>query len=231
VPLSRERILRAALALVDRQGLDALTMRTLGDALSVEAMSLYRYVSGKADVLEGIADRVVGEFELPAPGIGWRAGLRQVADSVWRVTERHPHVTPLLLETPTSAPGALAFAEGVMGLIGRAGFGPSEAHRIYRLTQAYALGSALMFHASPSPKAIRATARLLATTDRYPLLRRALARTRAIDRRADYLAGIDLLLGALAPPRRGDQRAAGRASRARQALESSRARDPADPAS
>jgi AcrR family transcriptional regulator len=201
VPLSRERILRTALDLVDRQGLDQLTMRALGEALSVEAMSLYRYVSGKGDVLAGIADLVVSEFELPAPSVGWREGLRRVADSVWRATERHPQVTPLLLETPTGTPGALAFAEGMLALIGRAGFTPDEAHRIYRLTQAYALGSALMFHASPPPEAVREMARTLESSDQYPLLRQALARTRAIDRRADYQSGIDLLIAALAAPR------------------------------
>ena len=72
-PLSRERVLRAAVELADEGGLASLTMRRLGERLDVEAMSLYKHVANKEDLLDGIVDIVVGEIDLPAPGEGWRS--------------------------------------------------------------------------------------------------------------------------------------------------------------
>ena len=81
-PLSRDRVLRAAIRLADEGGLESLSMRRLGQALRVEAMSLYKHVANKDDLLDGIADLVTGEFEVPAAGGDWRAAIRRSARSV-----------------------------------------------------------------------------------------------------------------------------------------------------
>src|SRR6266480_4817426 len=89
-PLSRERILDTALALVDEEGIEALSMRKLGQALGYEAMSLYNHVANKDDLLDGIVDRVLAETELPrAPG-DWHAAVRASAISVHDALRRHP---------------------------------------------------------------------------------------------------------------------------------------------
>jgi len=82
LPLSRDRILRAALALADEGGIDALTMRKLGQVLGFEAMSLYNHVANKDDVLDGILDLVLDESEPPSPAGDWHTAIRNSAISV-----------------------------------------------------------------------------------------------------------------------------------------------------
>src|SRR5690242_13042855 len=91
IPLSRDRILRAALDLADRDGFEACTMRRLGAQLGVEAMSLYRYVTNKEDLLSGLVDLVFAEVELEEPGTTeWRAAMRARAHSHRAAMRRHP---------------------------------------------------------------------------------------------------------------------------------------------
>ena len=82
-PLSRERVLRAALEIADKEGIDALSMRRLGEDLGVKAMSLYKHVPNKDAVLDGMVDIVVGEITLPAIGGDWRAEMRKRARRVF----------------------------------------------------------------------------------------------------------------------------------------------------
>ena len=95
-PLSRERVLRAAIALADAGGIEALTMRRLGQELGVEAMSLYKHVANKEDLLDGMVDVVFGEIELPDGGTDWRTAMRARAISVRDGLTRHPWATPLM---------------------------------------------------------------------------------------------------------------------------------------
>ena len=80
-PLNRERVLRAAIDLADAGGIESLSMRRLAQELGVEAMSLYHHVANKSDILSGIADMVVEEYELPEPGPDWKASIRRTASS------------------------------------------------------------------------------------------------------------------------------------------------------
>src|SRR4030065_2158494 len=89
-PLTRHRVLRAGVALADRHGVDPLTMRRLGGRLGVEAMALYKHVANKDEILDGIAELVVGEIEIPAPGSEWRTAMRQGAISARRGVTAHP---------------------------------------------------------------------------------------------------------------------------------------------
>ncbi len=81
LPLSRERVLRAAIRLADEGGFESLTMRRLGDDLGVQAMSLYNHVANKEDIRAGIVDLVLSEIETPTDGLDWKAAIRQSAIS------------------------------------------------------------------------------------------------------------------------------------------------------
>ena len=86
-PLTRDRILRAAIRLADRRGLDALSMRKLATTLKVEAMSLYNHVANKDELLDGMVDEVIGEITLPVAGGDWRAAMRARASArSWSAT-------------------------------------------------------------------------------------------------------------------------------------------------
>src|SRR5438093_245753 len=89
-PLSRERVLRAAIALADEGGIEALSMRKLARELGVEAMSLYNHVANKDEILDGIMDVVANEAELPSGEADWKTAIRQSAISTRDVFLRHP---------------------------------------------------------------------------------------------------------------------------------------------
>ena len=105
VPLSRDRVLRAAIDLADESGIDALSMRKLGQALGVEAMSLYNHVASKDDILNGIVDIVEGEIALPSSlGANWKSALRTTAISAHDVFEQHPWAASLTLSSTGARP-------------------------------------------------------------------------------------------------------------------------------
>ena len=109
VPLSRDRIIGAAITFVDEQGLRDLTMRRLGATLGVEAMSLYRYVPGREELLDGVVETIIGEMYddkdvLTKPQDGWQDFLQRLAHGVRRVALAHPQAFPLVASRPTEAP-------------------------------------------------------------------------------------------------------------------------------
>jgi AcrR family transcriptional regulator len=114
VNLSKERVLRAAVALADKGGIESLSMRKLGQDLGVEAMSLYNYVASKDDLLDSMADFIVGEFDLPSIGTEWKETLRQSAISAHQVLWRHPWACGLNVSRPKVGPAALRYMDSVM---------------------------------------------------------------------------------------------------------------------
>src|SRR5207249_1649867 len=116
------RILRAAVALADRSGIEALTMRSLGQELGVEAMSLYNHVANKDHVLDGIVDVVVGEIEVPGPGAGWRTAMRQRAISAHEVLVRHPWAAMLVTSRLVLGPEMMRYVDATLGRLREGGF-------------------------------------------------------------------------------------------------------------
>src|SRR3954465_4006696 len=102
--LSRERVLEAAVALADRTGVESLSMRRLGEAVGVEAMSLYNHVANKEDLLDGMIDVVFSEIDLPSPEVGWRTAIRARAVSMRRALGRHRWAIGLM--ESRASPGA-----------------------------------------------------------------------------------------------------------------------------
>lgn len=142
-PLNREKVLRAALALADAEGLESLTMRRLGEALGVEAMALYRHVTNKDDIVDGIVDIVFAEIALPPLGPDWRAAMRQRAVSVRDVLSRHRWAVGLMESRTNPGPANLRHHDTVVGSLRSAGFSMEMAAHAYSLLDSYIYGFAL----------------------------------------------------------------------------------------
>jgi AcrR family transcriptional regulator len=121
-PLSRERVLRAAVALADRGGIDSLTMRRLGQELGVEAMSLYNHVANKDEILDGIVDLVVGDIEVPPTGTSWKTAMRQRAVSAHEVLLAHPWAAMLIMSRFNIGPGMTRYLDATLGRLREGGF-------------------------------------------------------------------------------------------------------------
>jgi AcrR family transcriptional regulator len=143
--LDRQRILEAALDLVERDGLDALSMRKLGSGLSVEAMALYHYFPSKAALVDGLVGVVLGRLELPEPGPGqdWAAVVRQVARSFRDLGTAHPNIFPLLATIGLDNPASLAPAEAVLAVLTGAGLNAGEAFDAFVALKSYVVGYTL----------------------------------------------------------------------------------------
>lgn len=139
-PLSRERVLQAALRLVDKAGVASLSMRGLGHTLGVEAMSLYKHVANKDEVLDGLLDLVVTEIEVPPPGTEWRYAMRERAISARRVFLRHPWSAVLMESRLSQSPARLHYANSVFGLLRQGGFTVPMAYRAFLLIDSYLYG-------------------------------------------------------------------------------------------
>jgi AcrR family transcriptional regulator len=142
-PLSRERVLRAALMYADENGIGSLTMRKLGEALGVEAMSLYNHVANKAELLDGMIDQVFAEIDLPIGGSGWRSAMRERAVSARRVLSRHRWAIGLMESRSAPGPATLRHHDQVIGILRRAGFSVELAAHAYSLLDSYIYGFAL----------------------------------------------------------------------------------------
>ena len=112
--LSRQRILQAALAIVDREGLDAISMRRVGQELGVEAMSLYNHVTNKADLLDGIFEAVLAELPPPRRTNTWSKALRGGARGLRAVLRAHPAVIPIFAARPAVTPASLVHVESAL---------------------------------------------------------------------------------------------------------------------
>ena len=141
--LSRERVLRAAIDLADQGGVEALTMRTLGQALGVEAMSLYRHVDDKSDIVDGIVDLVFAEIEMPCDGTDWKRAMRERAISARAALARHPWAIGLMESRTSPGPATLRHHDSVLGCLRQSGFSIELAAHAYSLLDSYIYGFAL----------------------------------------------------------------------------------------
>ena len=121
-PLSRERVLRAALDLADASGIESLSMRKLARELGIEAMSLYYYVKSKEEILDGMVDIVFSEIELPSAGADWKTAMRGRAESARKVLSRHPWAISLMDSRSSPGVATLRHHDTVIGCLRAAGF-------------------------------------------------------------------------------------------------------------
>jgi len=142
-PLSRERVLRAAVALADERGADELTMRKLAKELEVEAMSLYNHVASKTDLLDGMVDIVFSEIDVPAATGDWKAELRKRAVSTRAALNRHRWAIGEMEGRTTHGPNNLRLHDAVLGCLRAAGFSIAMTVRAMSVQDAYIYGFAL----------------------------------------------------------------------------------------
>ena len=147
--LSRDEVLTTAIALADTGGIDSLTMRRLGDALGVEAMSLYNHVANKDDLLHGMVDAVFGEIDLPAHSEHWKTAIRNRSVSFRAVLSRHPWVTGLTDSGTNPGPSTLRHHDRVIGTFRNAGFSVAMAAHAFSAVDSYIYGFAMQEKSLP----------------------------------------------------------------------------------
>src|ERR1022692_2677600 len=142
-PLSRERVLRGAVAVAEAAGIGALTMRSLARQLGVKPMSLYHYVASKDEILDGIVDLVFSEIELPSANGEWRSQMPRRAVSARRVLRRHPWAIGLMESRANPGPATLRHHEATIATLRGAGFSVAMTAHAYALLDSYVYGFAL----------------------------------------------------------------------------------------
>ncbi|MCB9487702.1 MAG: TetR/AcrR family transcriptional regulator C-terminal domain-containing protein [Deltaproteobacteria bacterium] len=142
-PLTRERVLGAAVAMADEEGLDALSMRKLGQKLGVEAMSLYNHVKNKDAILDGIVDMVVGEIEIPADAPDWKTAMRRRAAAAHDVLLRHPWSVALIESRMGLGPSRMGYFDWVIGTLRGAGFSLDLAYNAFLTMDSFIYGFTL----------------------------------------------------------------------------------------
>lgn len=147
--LSRALVLQAAVELADATGIESLTMRRLGERLGVEAMSLYKHVANKSELLDGMVDLVFSEIPLPEDATPWREAMRRRAFSVRAALARHPWATVLMDSRASPGMATLRHHDAVLGVLRRAGFSvPLTAHA-YSALDSYLYGFVMQERALP----------------------------------------------------------------------------------
>ena len=203
--LTRASILRNAVELADRDGIDSLSMRRLGQALGVEAMSLYHHVANKDALLDDMVDLVFGEVELPADGVGWKAAMRQRAASARAALRRHPWAIGLMESRSTPGPANLRHHDAVIGCLRRAGFSVALTAHAYSLLDSYVYGFALQEASLPfaTPEETAEVAQAILAefpADAYPHLTELAVRhvlQPGYDYGEEFEYGLDLILDGL----------------------------------
>jgi AcrR family transcriptional regulator len=143
VPLNRERVFQAAVAVADARGVESLTMRAVGEQLGVEAMSLYHYVANKDELLDGMVEVVFSEIELPTTDVDWKTAMRRRAISTREALARHRWAVGLLQSRTSPGPANFRLVNAVLGCLRDAGFSVEDAAHAYSAQDAYIYGFAL----------------------------------------------------------------------------------------
>ena len=200
--LDRDRVLRAALDLVDERGLEALSMRRLAQELGVEAMSLYNHVENKEDVLAGILDLVAAEVAPPAADAGWKDWLREHAIASHEAFAKRPWAARIWMTSSRSNADRMASADGVLARLRDGGLDPSVVYQAFHVLEGYTLGYTLQQGEFPYKGAEleRRAAQFMRDfpVDRYPDLARHIEQhLKPHDGAGSFEFGLDLILDGL----------------------------------
>ncbi|EKT83368.1 TetR family transcriptional regulator [Rhodococcus opacus M213] len=207
-PITRERILECALEIIDRDGIDGLSMRRLGKALGRDPMTLYRHAPNKAALLDGVAELVFEELEVDTGDGDWATQLREVARGFRRLALAHPQVVPLLVTRPLSTPlglrplGTLRPLENILALLTKAGFTDADALHVYRALFGFLYGHVLnelqelVERPDESDDLLRLGLHRLPIGE-FPLLRGLAPVLASYDGAAELERGVDILLAGL----------------------------------
>jgi AcrR family transcriptional regulator len=202
--LTRDRIVAAAMELADAEGIDAVTMRAVARRLGAEAMSLYRHVRDKEEILDALVDGVYAEIALPRPGTPWADAMRERAIATREVLLRHRWAVGLMESRRYPGPANLRHHDAVVGFLAGAGFDARTTTHAYNLLDSYIYGFVLQELSLPfasSDEMAEIGAELLGGADpeAYPHLARASAELLAagFDYADEFEIGLDLVLDAI----------------------------------
>ena len=207
--ITREVVLAAAVALIDAEGADALSMRRLARALDRDPMILYRHAPNKAALLDGVTETVLAQLTVDPADSDWAAQLRTVARRYRALALAHPNVVPLLVTRPLATPlalrppGTLRPLEDILALLTRAGFSGADALHIYRALFGFLHGHILneLQELVEKPEETDDLLRLglyRLPIGEFPLLRSLAPVLATYDGAAELESGLDILLTGLA---------------------------------
>ena len=193
--LSRDTIISAAIAMIERDGDDAVSMRRIAAELRYGVMSLYNHVPSKDALLDAVAERVLGEFDFGAdPGADWRDQARALVRSFRQLSRRYPRSVHVVITRQLNSTAGLQPLEAALATARAAGFHGETAVRIMRAFVAYALGSLVLSKAREDlhghPDRVDA--------DRFPNIAELGTELMRVDPDADFEFGLELLIGAVA---------------------------------
>ncbi len=204
--VTRDRVIDAALQIMDAEGVEAITMRRVAREVGVEAMSLYNHVADKEDLLDGVCARVMADFRVPDEEGDWVETARYGASEWRRVLKAHPNVLALFAERqkPVTDVGALQPMEFALRTIGRAGMNERDAVQVFNVMGGYIMGFVMMesgrmfgggtmHKETPSPDAM---AHMLAA-GQLPCIAAALPHLATCDPDEQFAFGLDLMLAGL----------------------------------
>jgi len=206
--LSRELVLRSALAIIDADGVDGLSMRRLGNALGRDPMSLYRYAANKTALLDGVTELVLDQLVVDTTDDDWASQLRVVARAFRRLAVAHPHVVPLMVTRPLATPlglrplGTLRPLEASLKMLTRAGFTDVDALHVYRSFFGFLNGHVLnelqelVDNPDESDDLLRLGLHRLPIRE-FPMLRSLAPVLASYDGAAELERGLDILLTGL----------------------------------
>jgi AcrR family transcriptional regulator len=211
-PLSRDRILRAAVALADETGIESFSMRRLGHELGVVPMALYKHVASKEELLDGMVDIVFAEIDDPSTGVDWKVAMRRRAISAREALKRHGWAIGRMESRMNPGPANLRHHNAVMRCLREAGFSFAMTVHAYSVQDSYIYGFALQEKTLPfeTPdehgEIVQQKAETVDDTTQYPYLLEVAANvTRSgYDYAAEFAWGLDLILDSLERMRNAD---------------------------
>lgn len=200
-PLTRERVLRTAVALADRSGIESLTMRALGAELGVEAMSLYNHVANKDAILDGITDIVVGDIHVPPTGTPWKQAMRERSMSAHETLLAHPWVAMLLMSRYNIGPGMTRYLDGTLGRLREGGFTIEGALDAWNTLDSHLYGFTLQelnlpFDAEDAPTVSADVLPQISAED-FPHVTEVIGHVMSQGRLEDFTFGLELILDGL----------------------------------
>ena len=200
-PLSRERVLRAAVALADQSGIESLTMRRLGQELGVEAMSLYNHVANKDDILDGIVDLVLSDIDVPPSGTDWKPAMRHRAISAHEVLLAHPWAAMLVMSRYNIGPGMTRYLDATLGRLREGGFSIEGALDAWNTLDSHLYGFTLQelnlpFDVSETQQ-VSASVLPQIPADEFPHVAEVITHVMQSGRAENFQFGLDLVLDGL----------------------------------
>jgi AcrR family transcriptional regulator len=200
-PLSRERVLRAAVALADQGGIGSLTMRRLGQELGVEAMSLYKHVKNKDDLLDGIVDLVVGDIDVPPAGTPWKEAMRHRAISAHELMLAHPWAALQVMSRFNIGPGMTRYLDATLGRLREGGFSIDGALDAWHTLDSHIYGFTLQELGLPfdveETQQVSADVLQQLPADEFPHVVEVITKIMKTGRVEDFEFGLDLILDGL----------------------------------